>query len=60
MEKAKAEMIRRSKVVKFVKRQTENYAMMTKTKPDSNFMECYAMMIDMLVKEFGIDNDELQ
>lgn len=59
MEK-KPEMVRRSKLVKFVRAKSEVYEMMTKTKTDPQFMEGFAFMIEKLCEEFNITPDELQ
>lgn len=61
MEKTKkAEMIRRNKLVKWVRDRAETYEVLSKTKPDPMYMEGFAYMLNKLCADFDITPDELQ
>lgn len=58
--KTKPEMIRRNRLVKWVRARSEVYQMMMKTKPDPAFMEGMAYILNKLCDDFDIDGIDLQ
>lgn len=58
--KAKPEMIRRNRLVKWVRARSETYQMMMKTKPDPMYMEGMAYILNKLCDDFDIDSIDLQ
>lgn len=56
----KAEMVRRNKLVKWVRDRSETYEVLSKTKPDPMYMEGFSYMLNKLCEDFDITPDELQ
>lgn len=59
-EKSKPEMVRRQRLVKWVRLRAETFEMMMRTNPDPMFMEGMAYVINRLCEDFDIDGVEMQ
>lgn len=57
----KSEMIRRSRLVKWVRTYSEYYEILMKDgNPDPKYMEGAAAILNRLCDEFGIDGEDMQ
>lgn len=59
MEKKPA-MVRRTKVLKFVREQSDIYEQLSKGNADPNFLEAYSFLISKMTEAFNIDVEEMR
>lgn len=59
IEKKKAEMVRRAKVVKFVRLETKVYENLVDGGASESYLRAYSNLLDKMVIEFDITPDEI-